>query len=829
MGFIQSIIDQYREKAQARNDACDQYILQIDQAFREISGLFADQLSFIDPFKEAEWVKRNGHLYLNFNTLNFRGAAHYNQLSVKQAELRRSADALKQQIHIHNSQVLERKIQNAYTLIGEVEGRRLDRQQMTCIVKEAHNHLVIAGAGTGKTTTIVGKIKYLLRSGQCKPEDILVLSFTKASASEMSQRIRQETGCPIDAFTFHKLGMNIIAQVEGVVPKVSNLNMRKFVNEQLSINMQSENYMRILNKYIVHHRIAAKSEFEFQTRAEYQEYLQLNPPTTLCNETVKSYGEMDVANFLAQNNVQYIYEHPYQIDTRTREYGQYIPDFYLPDYGIYIEYFGINRNGEVPSYFTASHGMTASQAYQASMEWKRRTHRENGTIMLECYAYEKLEGNLLENLQKNLEDRGVKLSPKSPWELWEQAAGGDAILDGMVALFETVINLSKSNGYSIAAVRQLNHGNPHARDNAILLSLIEPIYNAYCVCLTKQGEIDFNDMIHQATKYVEENKYRCPYKYVIVDEYQDISKARFSLLNSMRKSNDYDLFCVGDDWQSIYRFAGSDIGFILNFQSYWGIAETSRIETTYRFTQKMAEISGNFIMRNPAQIKKSIRGKADEAGFAMGEISAYTDRAAIRFLLDKLDELPQNSSVFFIGRYTFDLNLLKDNGSLECQYNNTSDLCDVKYRRRSDLKMQFVTAHKSKGLQADYIFIINNKRARMGFPSKIQDAPILQLLLEKCDPYPDAEERRLFYVALTRAKRKAYIVTVEKLESDFVRELKVQYARELKQERFECPLCGGRLQKRSGAYGEFWGCSNYKTAGCRYTRNIKWGSVAHYE
>ena len=548
--------------------------------------------------------------------------------------------------------------------------------------------------------------------------------------------------------------------------------------------------------------------------------MQLNPPTTLGNETVKSYGEMEIANFLAQNNVSYIYEHPYKIDTRSAEYGQYKPDFYLPDYDIYIEYFGINKSGEVPSYFQGSHGMTASQAYQASMDWKRRTHRENDTVMVECFAYEKMEGTLLDNLKQKLTEHGVTLSPKSAQELWEQASsGGGAVLDGVATLIETVINLIKSNGYTIPMVRQMS-GGIYAIQNALILSLVEPIFGAYDSCLKDRGEIDFNDMIHLATGYVEAGKYVNPYKYVIVDEYQDISRARYVLLDRMRKSADYALFCVGDDWQSIYRFAGSDIGFILNFQHYWGAAETSRIETTYRFTQKLAEISGNFIMHNPAQMRKSIKGKPDDTGFVLGEINAYTDKYAIQFMVEKLDDLPQKSSVFFIGRYSFDADLLRDNDLLSCRYDNVRKQVEVRYRNRPDLQMYFATAHKSKGLQADYIFIINNRNARMGFPSKIQDAPILQLLLEKCDQYPDAEERRLFYVALTRARKKVFLLTVENQESSFVKELRAQYGEALKQERFSCPVCGGRLQKKSGPYGDFWGCSNYKTTGCKYTKNI---------
>lgn len=825
MGLIKKIIAKHKERVKVRNEACDNLIAQVDTAIQEINLLFSDSQSFVDPGKEIEWSNHNASLIADMNIINIqklKKATHYKMLLEKQAELYRNANSLKQQISVHNDRVADAKIQNAYALIGNVEGRKLDKQQMTCIVKDTHNHLVIAGAGTGKTTTVVGKIKFLLKSGKYKPEDILVLSFTNASASEMSQRINQETGCNIEASTFHKLGLNIITKVNGIVPKITQLNLRKFVKEQLLLNMQSDAYLNLLSSYLLYNRVVSKSEFEFKTQSEYEEYLRLNPPTTINNETVKSYGEMDIANFLTQNGIQYIYEHPYKVDTRTSEYGQYNPDFYLPEYDIYIEYFGINKDGEVPSYFKGVNGMTATQSYQASMKWKRETHSTNDTILIECYAYEKFDGVLLDNLKEKLSAKDVKLTPKTTKELWEQvSADGDSILDGVIELFETVINLIKSNGYTIATVRQLNIGNSNAQNNNMVLSLLEPIFNAYCNYLSEHKEIDFNDMINMATKYVEQGKYVSPYKYVIVDEYQDISKARYSLLCRMRESNDYDLFCVGDDWQSIYRFAGSDIGYILNFEQYWGSTEISKIETTYRFTQKLIEISGNFIMQNPVQIKKSIKGKNDTVGFALGEISGYTDKFSIEFMTKKLEDLPRGSSVFFIGRYSFDAKLLSDSGLFECQYNNVSGFVEVKYRKRIDLKMSFITAHKSKGLQADYIFIINNKKSRMGFPSKIQDAAILNLLLDNCDQYPYAEERRLFYVALTRAKKKAFLVTVKNQESEFAMELKERYGEELKREQWECPLCGGKLLKKSGPYGEFYGCSNYRSLGCKYKRNIK--------
>jgi len=657
MGFIKNIIEKHIEKVRMTNEECNNLISQMDVALHELQDLVADKQFFVESSKGIEWRRRNASLMTNATaqkTQKLKKAVNFKKLSEKQAELFREANSINMMISKHNNRVAANRIPQAYTLLGDVEGRKLDQQQMTCIVKEFHNHLVIAGAGTGKTTTVVGKIKYLLKMGRYKPEELLVLSFTRVSAEEMSQRINKETGCYIEASTFHKLGKNIITKVEGITPNITELNMHNFIKEQLSLNMQSDKYLNLLSKYLLYNRVTFKSEFEFENQKEYKEYLELNPPTTINNEVVKSYGEMDIANFLAQNGIQYIYEQPHKVDTRTSEYGQYKPDFYLPDYDIYIEYFGINRNGEVPSYFSGRNGMTPTQTYQSSMEWKREIHKANNTIMIECYAYEKLDGNLLENLEKKLVDNSVSLTPKTSQELWEQiATQEDSILEGIIRLFETVINLIKSNGYTIDTVRQLKASRKNAPNNSIILMLIEPIYNAYCSYLVEHKEIDFNDMINLATQYVEQKKYVNPYKFVIVDEYQDISKSRFSLLNSMRKSRDYDLFCVGDDWQSIYRFTGSDIGFILNFEKYWGCAEIDKIETTYRFSQKLVSVSSNFIMKNPLQIQKSIKGKAEIEGFPLGETCGYMERTAIIFMVDRLDNLPQNSSVFFIGRYTF--------------------------------------------------------------------------------------------------------------------------------------------------------------------------------
>ncbi|MBQ3527606.1 MAG: UvrD-helicase domain-containing protein [Clostridia bacterium] len=802
----------------------DKYINQMASCINDAEALFTDKAAFIDPILEDNWREKYIELLNDLifaDTSRYKNAAKYSEFSERSAKIQRIGSELHGMIQTHNDFAADLKISDAYKILGDVEGHRLDRQQMHNIVKEVSNQLVIAGAGTGKTTTIIGKIKYLLSTGKYSPDDFLVLSFTNASASEMNERLSRETNSNISVCTFHKLGLNIITEIEEKPPKISQLNLAKFIRERLRGLMLSESYLSELVKYLTNNRVVSKDEFEFKNYGEYENYLKFNPPTTLRNEIVKSYGEMYIANFLTQNGINYIYECPYEIDTRTDEYTQYTPDFYLPDQNIYIEFFGINRNGNVPPYFKGSHGKSANDAYRESMEWKRLTHRNNSTTMIECFAYEQAEGILISELKRKLTEAGVTLCPKSTQELWDELKQNESsILDGLIELFETFINLTKSNDYTLNQIKDLNIDHKRASDNASFLNLVEPVYDAYCAHLKSFEEIDFNDMINTASHYIRDGLYKNPYRFIVVDEYQDISKARYNLLKLLRSSSNCKIFCVGDDWQSIYRFAGSDIGFILNFERYWGKADIGRIETTYRFPLDLINISSAFIMKNPAQLSKKIKGVSSSFEFPFGEIQGYNEHYAIAFTIKKLDELPKNSTVFFIGRYSFDRNILNNHPDLSCSYENGTGII-VKYRNRPDLMMQYLTAHKSKGLQADYVFIINNKNARMGFPSKIQDSPILDLLLEKNDPFPCAEERRLYYVALTRAKTKVYIVTVKGHESDFVRELKLLYSAPVKRNQYRCPICGGKLLLRKGPYGNFFGCQNYKKLNCKYIKKIK--------
>jgi hypothetical protein len=324
-----------------------------------------------------------------------------------------------------------------------------------------------------------------------------------------------------------------------------------------------------------------------------------------------------------------------------------------------------------------------------------------------------------------------------------------------------------------------------------------------------------------STKYIREGLYKNPYKYVIVDEYQDISKSRYTLLKALRDTNDFKLLCFGDDWQSIYRFAGSDISYIMNFDKYWGPTERSKMDTTYRFNESINEVTSQFIMTNPAQMQKYIKSNDTSEEFSVREINGHTEWNAVLMMVEKIKELPENSSVFLIGRYSRDVYILNSSEDVKCTPREGSETVDIAIVDRPDLKVQFHTVHGVKGLQADYVFVLNNKSTKMGFPSKIQDAQILQLLVDEHDDHPFAEERRLYYVAMTRAKEKVFLITVKGKESQFATDITSRHKNLIKDVSLLCPKCGGILIRRKGPYSDFYGCSNYKALGCAYKRVLK--------
>jgi DNA helicase-4 len=329
---------------------------------------------------------------------------------------------------------------------------------------------------------------------------------------------------------------------------------------------------------------------------------------------VKSIEECRIANFLLFNSVAYEYECPYEVATVTESQRQYKPDFTIKqgDQKIYLEHFGITRDGRVPDWFSGADGQTATEKYRSDMEWKRTVHQQHGTTLLESYSYEMSEGVLFDNLSTKLQEAGIALKPKSEAEIWalisEVAPDETATF---ITLIQTFITLMKSNNHSIDELLQKNKTTPlrYFRErNIAFLEILQPIYKAYQAHLKTRNEIDFSDMISLATEYVLAGRYPRKLSYIIIDEFQDISMGRYKLIASLKSQNPAcKLFCVGDNWQSIYRFSGSDLALFKDYEQYFGYTVKSRIETTYRFHPPLIGFSSRFILKRPNQTKKTFQ------------------------------------------------------------------------------------------------------------------------------------------------------------------------------------------------------------------------------
>jgi DNA helicase-4 len=684
---------------------------------------------------------------------------------------------------------------------SKIEKYPLTKSQTRSIITDEYANLVVAGAGTGKTSTIVGKAAYILEKGLAKPEEILLLSFGRDVSKEMQKRIAF-LGLNLDVKTFHSLGLGIIANVEGKMPSVSELSTDKLkldkeIEKLIKANFHDELFSRLLNEYFLYHIHSYESVFNFKSKGEYIDYIRNHEVRSLNDDRVKSFEECEIANFLYVNGINYEYEREYEVPTSSRKYRQYKPDFYLNDYGIYIEHLALGENGDTPPFIDRDR-------YIQEIDWKRRQHAANKTRLIETYSYEKSKGVLLSNLENKLQKHNVKFRKMSEEKIFEEI-NKLGYVNRFANLVSTFLNLYKSSLLSIEDLKEKAQQTKSKERSKAFVELFSYILASYENLLISSGEVDFNDMISLSANFLAAGKQQAKYRYILVDEFQDVSQSRSKLLKTLLNQNsDCKLFCVGDDWQSIYRFTGSDLSLMTEFQKHFGYTEPLILEETFRFNDKICDFSNKFIQQNPSQIPKTLSTIDKAENQTVKVISTESESDSINQILGDINSKSlKNADVFIIGRYN---------------YQQPEDL--NKFRQRFPrLSIKFITAHSSKGTEADYVILIGMKSGVFGFPCQIIDDPLLDLVLAKADAYPNAEERRLFYVAVTRAKKEVYILADKQSTSEFTTEiLNNDYGinaigRNINPTK--CPECKtGNIEPITWNDSTFYSCTNYPY--CRY-------------
>jgi len=720
----------------------------------------------------------------------------------------------------------------------------LDEDQRKAIIRDDKHNLVVAGAGSGKTSVLTARIAYLIRrKDKIDPERILALAFTRNAAKEMEERIRKNYRLSVSISTFHSLGWNIIKEETKKKPNLlfdGNENDQYLLIKDIFKNLLSEKkYQDILIQYIAYHPEQEVKEESFEHKQEYYRYMENKKYTTLNNIEVKSIGERDVGNFLFLHNIEYKYEPLVEWVDKDEEDKEYHPDFYLPDYDIYIEHWGLNERCQVAPWFTIT-----SQEYLEIRKWKLGQFEKHQKVLVETWDYEKSQGNLVDNLQKKLKDikPEIEVIPISYEELVEKVFTFKEQRYEISNLIASFIRIAKANYLKPKKIEKRIISGKYTQKQVIFGKLAHEVYRRYQEFLLKEDKIDFNDMINLAIKLVKENteKYYKKYDHILIDEFQDISHQRMKLIQRFVNENSKTkLFCVGDDCQSIYQFTGSDVRFFVDFKDYFPNPEISVLNKNYRSSREIVGMTNHLISKNKKQIKKnaySVIGSAQQPIFIeLTEKLGYSFRNQISNNYNLIKTLLSNgvkpSDIMVLSRFNRPLKDLEE----RCGANGII----TEYKAGG---IRFHTAHGSKGLESMHVIIINANSGLYGFPCEIQDSSVMELAKRFVTESYFEEERRLFYVALTRSKKFLYVYSIEDKNSMFLNEINPYlmniyidtgerwhqglsefFSNYIKGISLEvpivCPKCGRLLTERTrGVDGhKFMGCTGFFKTGCKYT------------
>jgi DNA helicase-4 len=760
------------------------------------------------------------------------------------------------EIEVRNDQFVTAELALHDDYFRSVETSVMSSEQRVATVVMEDNNLVIAAAGSGKTSVLVAKVGYLVKKGYASPEEILVLSFNTSVADEIAKRINERLVQPgvISAApqvsTFHSFGMNAIKET-GPSLKLASLalssDLRSRELQKIFFDLiQTDAEFKVdAIRFLALHGVSGTTNEATELAAQFGKSWRdliaqpigtvvLPDPgnslyTTLSGETVRSKQELQIANWLTLMGIEFVYEKPFPPVASHPWTRNYRPDFYYPALDLWHEHFGINIFGEAPTHWGVnSQGMS----YEAQAASKRSMLTEVNVRWFETTSGDFETGIWEDKLRASLERAGAKPQLVS-WERFQElaAAAGFKQVEALDLLGAAIAHF-KSNHLSVEELRTKAQASADSDRSQGFVRLFEKVFARYEALLAQASQIDFDDMLRTSAQRLRAQPVQDRYKAILIDEFQDMSNARAELVKAVLHQNpEATLFAVGDDWQSIYRFAGSDISVMTQFQKLFGFTRQVTLATTFRCNQGLANLSSEFIRKNPSQINKSVVAISDLKSAVVRIIfhAGKADSALVRQLEEMATWAQRrgaSADVCLLGRYNF----------LE-----PANFTALAERFKNYLNLSFSTVHRSKGLGFDFVMVLGMScKPGSDFPSTRQDDPLLSLFMPIADALPFAEERRLFYVAMTRARRACVLIVpkfgaspfvTELLESRFqesVRSLEISQDEEsdvpdplttaMQQ---VCPECHrGRLLPRTGVNGPFMVCER-KDRGFSNCKNIQ--------
>ena len=739
---------------------------------------------------------------------------NYNNFIINGTEVRKE----------YNQEYINRMLKEHKKFFDKSFKNPLTDEQRKAVVVDEINNFINAGAGCGKTETLIAKIVYLVIKKELQPERILALAYNDSAAKEINKRLGKKNIEGVHIHTFHSFGYQIIKNVKPKVPSVlfadKGYEKNEFFQQVFDKYIVSKtDYCKKVVHYFAYYLNEIKREDEFETLDEYWKYQKGGGLLTIDGNWVKSKEEVFIGNFLYLHGINYEYEKKYTHDTATNKYRQYEPDFYLTDYDIWLEHFAISKDddGNETSIF--------GDDYMEKYEWKKELHEEYETKLICTFSWQFHDESILSHLKKILKDESVVINHRSMDEVISALKNEYKVpIIKFTALIGTFISLVKSSGID---PKKLLEKNTNKIRNKLFLELLIPIYQAYQKHIKDNKGIDFDDMIAESTRYLSNGDDLVSYDYVLIDEFQDIGMGRYNLIQAVRKQNPLSkTFCVGDDWQAIYRFTGGDVSILYNFSNYFGNhSEQLNLTKTFRFSNQLAEISNEFILKNPRQLEKEIHSKiSNEDCMRLIEKNENDENESIMQIIKEISNKHKVVTKKGVGSGVHaDLFNEKKHPKVDILILNRYTKVDYtklmnKTRRLNNVSIQHKTIHSQKGMEADYVIIDNVNEGFLGFPNKMGEDSVLYMVLEEPEDFQDAEERRLFYVALTRSKSRTYVVANVNNPSSFYGEIDniINW-----NDKIICEDCGGNMVERINKETDkkFLGCENL-IHGCTFTTSI---------
>ena len=683
-------------------------------------------------------------------------------------------DSVEDCLEGYNERYVELERERHAELFTDIGPQNLDLSpaQQRAVIRNGVYNQVIAAAGTGKTLVLVTRVAYLLRTQDVDPERMLVLAFTNEAKDEVTDRLESYFGITdVEVKTIHAFGRQLLASAGEPVDNFDSHQRANFIEDVIRDARQGNNdeFLSHYYDFLVHYDDVYLDEADFEDKEAYVERRREQQYRTLKGESVKSRAEKRIADYLFTHNVEYRYEKFASWADTADDRGVYEPDFYLPDYDIYIEHWGLDTAGEVAPWFTRD-----TAAYHEDMRWKRTQFESNEASLVETYNFEFEAGRLEAALEHRLSVHGVELDRMDFEELVETAFDYEQREGYIKKKFGKFIENAKEfelKPNDIEAALDSDHPRQYhfAKCGIILLQQYQRL-------LVEEELIDFEDMLNDAVRLLEANAtwYRNQYDHVFVDEFQDVGERMVEMLQVLTGWNGARLFVVGDDWQSIYSFRGSKLTYFVNFEEHFGRATRTTLTENFRSPPTVIEAGNQLIEHNDEQLPKRVEPTVTQEttplvhpldGYNRSEYAEFISHHVLYLVQHYLENGSSPGDVMVVCRYddaVAYLHRIRDrfdeHGIPHASESTQGDAVSV------------YTLYKAKGREAKHVILVHAAEGRFGFPDDERTNDLLEPVLP-IETNTIAEERRAFYVALTRTQSTLDLLTRRGQVSRFLTEI----------------------------------------------------------